>query len=116
MPQTILWFRRYCIVLCVFYALLAGAGGYLLLFPRQAIGPDPFLVRILGGLSLLLGVFYFVATFLGLHMPRRPGAWNYCFALILLGFTSVIFLPFGVFLMMRWQRPEIREYYRENPS
>lgn len=116
MPQTISWFRLYCTVLCFFYLLLAAAGVYLLILPHGPIGTDPMTARVIGAVVIVLGLFYFAATFLGLHMPRRPGAWTYCFALILLGFTSVIFLPFGVFLMIRWQRPEIRSYYHANPS
>ncbi len=116
MPRTIFWFRLYCKVLCFFYLLLTAAGIYLLILPQGPIGTDPMTAQIIGAVVIALGLFYFAATFLGLHMPRRPGAWNYSFALILLGFTSVIFLPFGVFLMIHWQRPEIRDYYGVNPS
>lgn len=116
MPKTISQFRTYCKVLCGFYLLLVAFGIYFVILPHGSLGADPYLARVVGAVAIVLGLFYFAATFLGLHMPRRPGAWNYNFALILLGFTSVIFLPFGVLLIIRWQRPEIRDYYGVNPS
>ena len=116
MPKALTWFRRYCITLCAFYVLLVAVGIYFVILPNGAFGADPFVARVVGAGAIVLGLFYLAATYIGLHMPRRPGAWSYNFAIILLGFTSVIFLPFGVFLMIRWQRPEIREYYHANPS
>ncbi|MDF1850579.1 MAG: hypothetical protein P1U85_07095 [Verrucomicrobiales bacterium] len=116
MPKTISWFLIYGKLLCGFYALLVVAGIYFVILPHGSLGADPYLARIIGAVAIILGALYFGATYISLHMPRRPGAWNYNFAIILLGFTSVVFLPFGVFLMIRWQRPEIREYYGVNPS
>lgn len=114
MPQTVFSFRLYCRILCAFYLLLAGLGVFLLVIPAEHLGDDDLIARLAGGGALFLGLLYFAATFLGLHMPRRPGAWRYNLALILLGFTSLIFLPFGVILMVRWQAPEVRDYYHAN--
>lgn len=115
MPSTLKWFRLYCHALCGFYALAAAAGIFFLVSPESIQG-DPMLIRVIGLLLMLLGLVYGAATWLAPRMPRRRGGWNYGLIVLLLSFTSVIFLPLGVLLLIRWHRPEVRDFYGANLS
>lgn len=114
--KTVRRFRVYCVALGVVYAVVAFAGVSLAMAPHLAgdFGEGP--VRVLGMMLAAVGLPILGLAVLGWNMPRREGAWLFNLLVILTGFASVVLVPFGVFLLRAWLRPETREWYGANHS
>lgn len=115
-PPAILRFRFFCLLLCLLYFLVAGAGVGLFFIPEGLMEVNKLTLRLLGGLFLFVGGLFFSLSFIGLHMPRRPGAWTYNRFLLFLGISSILLMPFSLILLNAWVKPEILEWYGINPS
>ena len=116
MPSTILWFRIYCGLLCALYLAVAGAGIAFLVVSPETLEMDSASAKLLGILFLGMGGGMTFLSFLGFFMPQRPGAWTYCLMLIVLGLTSLVFLPISLPLLISWLKPQTQEWFGRNVS
>lgn len=96
----------------IVYALFAAVCAFMLVFedsipsdPREA---TPEITAFIGiGLGLPLMVAFAVAPFL----PKRPWAWTYHLVLVCLTMTSLCCMPFGLPLVLRWNKPETKAMF-----
>ena len=116
-PETL--FRRfkiYCMVQCLIYALVTILGIAILVRPPEVLELERAPALVLGLMFLLLGLSFFFLSYLGLHLPRRPGAWLVGLVLICLGITNFLLMPFSAFLLRSWRKEEMQAWFGRNPS
>ena len=114
MPSAVRRFRVYCALLCLVHLLVAAAGIALFFLPAEAMELDRPILVVLGSVTLLLGLFVAALAWIGLHMPRRPGAWTWGQILLLLGITSLVLVPLAVPLLLSWKKPEVQSWFGRN--
>lgn len=115
-PATVLRFRFFCVLLCLLYFIVGAIGLAVLFLPEGSGGLDRLTLRLLGVLVFLVGILFLALSFIGLHMPRRPGAWTYNRFLLFLGISSILLMPFSLVLLNAWIKPEVLDWYGINPS
>ena len=115
-PKTIRWFRYLCCFLLLQYIVVSCAGIAFLVIPAERFDLEEAPATVIGILCLLVGVFFSFVISLGLHLPRRPGAWAIGFVLLCLGITNILALPFAAAVMHFWKKPDVREWFEGNPS
>ena len=113
-PAPVRRFRTYCVLLCIFHLLVAAAGIALFFLPSEAMELDRPIAVVLGITTLFLGLFVAALAWIGLHMPRRPGAWTWYLILLCLGITSVVLVPLAAPLLFAWKRPEVQAWFGRN--
>lgn len=113
-PPAVRRFRTYCVLLCVLHLLVAVAGVALFFLPAEAMELGRPVVIVLGITTLFLGLFVAALAWIGLHMPRRPGAWTWSLILLCLGITSVVLVPLALPLLLAWKKPEVQAWFGRN--
>lgn len=110
-PQVLVWFRIYCVVLCLIYLLCAGFSLVFFAADPEEMDMGKAEAIIMGVLFLVMGVVLFVASLLPLLLRPRPWVWVYDLIIICIGMTSACFLPLCVPLLIFWIKPEVKAYF-----
>lgn len=110
-PQVIMWFRAYCVVLCVLYLAAAGFSLVFFLVDPTTLEMPRVGAYVVGAFLLGLGLVLFVAVLLPLILQPRPWLWTYDLVVICLGMTSACFLPACIPLLIFWLKPEVKSYF-----
>ena len=111
MPSAVKWFRRYATVLSLFYLAVAAGGLSLIFLPEESTGLARPPAIAVGIATTITGILFAFLANLGRHLPQREGAWTLGFAIIVLGMTSVFFLPLSILLMRAWRKDEIANWF-----
>ena len=115
-PGVIQWFKVYCVLMVLLYAVCCIAGICLISFATELASEDPqqndpIHYTIMGGIfvvmSIALGFIYGV----GIFLPRQKWGWIYGFFPICIGFTSVCTLVFCIPLLIFWLRADTKAYF-----
>lgn len=110
-PDVIMWFRVYCVVLCVLYFAVAVFSLAFFLVDPAAFEMSRVAAYAAGIGVLLMGLVFFVASLLPLLLRPRPWLWTYDLVIICFGMTSACFLPTCIPLMIFWMKPEVKSYF-----
>ena len=110
-PQVIMWFRVYCVVLCVLYLTVAAFSLVFFLVDPAKLEMPQVVAYVLGVFLLGGGLGMFAAVLLPMLLRPRPWLWTYDLIIICLGMTSACFLPACVPLLIFWLKPEVKNYF-----
>lgn len=114
MPPVVGWYRIYCLCLAALYLLVALVGGGLIamVFTGQVNGSEEANVMLMGsiygGMGCCFGLLYGLLPF---ALPRQPWAWVVHLIAICLTLTSLCCIPFAIFLLIGWFKPETKAYF-----
>ena len=106
-----MWFRAYCVVLCVLYIAVIGFSLVFFLADPVKLEMPRVGAYVLGAFLLGFGLALFVASLLPLILRSRPWLWTYDLVIICLGMTSACFLPACIPLLIFWLKPEVKRHF-----
>ncbi|MEZ6114942.1 MAG: hypothetical protein R3C99_28585 [Pirellulaceae bacterium] len=115
-PGVYIGFAIYCGMLALLYLAVAALGVGLMVMSEQVAESDPELdgpmpVILMGVVMTLVGLVFAAIFAAGPLLPRKRWVWIYGIVVIAIGLTSICTLPFSVFLLIFWLKPEAKAYY-----
>ena len=114
-PAVLTWYKVYCGLMALLYILCVVFGVVLLALPAAALEAaeeEAIVLRVQGGILLVMGVVLAGVFGLGLFLPRRTWAWIYGIVTIGIGMTSACCLPITVPLIIFWLKAETKSYFQ----
>jgi hypothetical protein len=114
-PGVITGFTVYAILTAVLMLFLVGIGLLLIFMPASAFQGEPpdevAMMRFVGGIYTVMGLVLSLPFVVAPFLPRKGWVWIYNMVLICLGFTSCLTLPFCIWMLVLWLKPETKWYY-----
>jgi hypothetical protein len=104
-PRVIKWFKVYAGMWSFVTLVVAVVDLYLTIFDPSQLGG-----RAIGVFGLGLVFIFFIANILPIVLRPRRWLFYYNWAFIAQG-ALTCFLPFSVFLMFYWWKPDVRRYF-----
>ncbi|MDF2375826.1 MAG: hypothetical protein P1U81_06260 [Verrucomicrobiales bacterium] len=111
MPATILWFRAYAALLALTYLGLVALGVVFLALPPEQLEMTSAESVLVGWIFILLGLLFTAAVLPAFFLPRQGWAWIYGLALMVMGLTSVIFIPLCIPLIIFWLKDPVKDWF-----
>lgn len=113
-PAVVLWYRVYCAVMVLIYALLLFGGGAAFFFADEipnAEREDRLAIQVQGVMYAVIAVPLAIAHGVGLAIPQKRWGWVYGIVTIGLGLTSCCTWPATIPLLIYWLKPETKDYF-----
>jgi hypothetical protein len=113
LADTIAWQHRYCVFMTVVYVLSIAMGVFMVTFRNEGASghnsaEDLF---ITGMVLIVMGVVLTIAYGVAPRLVPAPWVWTYHLILIAFAFTSPCCLPIAIPLLIRWIKPDTKQYY-----
>jgi len=108
-PPVWRWYVVFCAVSLLLYLALGLVG--VVMYFDPALADERFENAALAVVSLCMAPWFAVAPF----VPRRPWAWTYGAAMLVLGMLVCCTLPAAIPLLVIWMNPETRAAFGRTP-
>lgn len=114
-PPVVKWYKAYCILMILVYAVCGVLGMLMLTFQPQLAAalpkakPSELLTQsfVMLGIGVPFSVIFLIALFL----PDNPRTWTFHIVLICVGLMSCCFWPASIPLLIFWMKPETKKYF-----
>jgi Na+(H+)/acetate symporter ActP len=108
------------------YIAVTGFGLFITANADKIVNPDAGIgsnqpastdeALFMGVIYAVLGVVLAIVFAVSLFTPRRFWGWVYNLVMICFGLTSCCFWPATIPLLIFWIKPEVRAWYKNEPS
>jgi hypothetical protein len=113
-PDGVLFFRIYTVAVALADVALLGFGYWMILAPVLHASVKLDAAGLITGIMwALLGGAHLVLSIVALAGGRRRWVHTLGFVLVILSLVSCCFTPFGLFVLVVFNKPEVKQYYSE---
>jgi hypothetical protein len=110
-PRVWKWFLLYVASLVFTYFLCVVLGIGLLVWGTTLHGPDAAEMMFTGALVAGISMPFLVGVGAAPFLPRRKWVWVYDLILIAFGMGSCLWMPFSIYLLVKWIEPDVKNYF-----
>jgi hypothetical protein len=110
-PSVVLWARLYAIAFAIMYLLCVVGGVALMVLVESVPGARGDEALLQGGILTVVGLPLMVISAIAAFAPRAKWGWILNVAVMGIGCTSCLCLPFAAILIVYWIKPEVKAWY-----
>lgn len=113
-PDGVVFFRIYTIAVAVFDLAIMVFGYWMIIAPALHPTVRPEVASLLTGIVwTFLSGSHLIACLVALVGGRRPWVHTLGFVLVIASLMSCCFTPFAIFVLIAYNRPEVKHYYSD---